>query len=81
MDIFGPLGRQALIPASALAETVRRTAIEAHRAAIRSQFSQGFMENSQNYADRRSELHTAIKRHTTPNATFESFLHSIYGLA
>ena len=69
-----------VITESLLAQTVRQTAVNAHRASIRAQFPTTFMGKAQNFKDRLDELAMLSHRHCMPNASYEDYLLSLFDL-
>jgi hypothetical protein len=69
-----------VITESLLAQTVRQTAIHAHRASIQAQLPTKFMGKAQNFKDRLDELATLSHRHCMPNASYAEYLFSLFDI-
>jgi hypothetical protein len=81
LESFGPLIKHAVVPGSILCDSVRRTAIRAHRACLKAQFPESFAGRSQNYKERRGELDAMLDRYGKDDVTYEDFLVKLFNVS
>ena len=79
MSDFGPLKKGMVIPQEILGDTVRKTAINAHRLCLKHHFAH-HVGQAQNYTDRATEMKTILSRHIDAESTFQDYLFALFGI-